>query len=212
MRMREEQVTIQVPGVDLAGDLVVPDPARGLVIFAHGSDSSRHSHRNRFVARVLSADGLATVLFDLLSSAEAADRRNVFDIPLLAGRLTAAYEWASARPELAGLPIGYFGASTGGAAALWSAAEPSVDVAAVVSRGGRIDLTGPRLSAVTTPTMLIVGERDPDVLRFNQDARGQLRCANHLEVVPGATHLFEEPGALEQVAEHARGWFHTHLA
>jgi putative phosphoribosyl transferase len=212
MAMRKEQVTIPVPGVALAGDLAVPASAAGLVIFAHGSDSSRHSPRNQFVAGVLNRDRLATLLFDLLSSAEAADRRNVFDIPLLARRLTAAYEWAGARAELAGLPVGYFGASTGGAAALWSAAEPTVDVAAVVSRGGRIDLTGPRLSTVTAPTLLLVGERDPEVLRFNQEAQGQLRCANRLDVVPGATHLFEEPGTLEQVAEHARAWFHTQLA
>jgi putative phosphoribosyl transferase len=199
--MRDDEVL--VTGAELPGRLVVPDGATGLVVFAHGSDSSRHSPRNAYVADLLNRAGLATLLFDLLTTAEAADRRNVFDIPLLAGRLTAAYDWAGA--ELAGLPVGYFGASTGGAAALWSAADRPV--AAVVSRGGRIDLAGPRLAEVTAPTLLIVGERDLDVLRFNQQAARGLTAEHRLEVVAGAGHLFEEPGTLDQVAVLARDWF-----
>jgi putative phosphoribosyl transferase len=206
-----EQVTIDVPGVELPGDLVVPSPANGLVIFAHGSDSSRHSPRNQYVAHVLNSAGLATLLFDLLSGEEASDRRNVFDIPLLAGRLTAAHAWASERDDVGDLRAAYFGASTGGAAALWSAGGGSDEVAAVVSRGGRVDLAGKRLADVTAPTLLIVGERDADVLEFNRQAKRQLRCVSRLEVVPGATHLFSEPGTLERVAELAREWFRTQL-
>ncbi|WP_350275886.1 alpha/beta hydrolase [Kribbella sp. HUAS MG21] len=194
--------SLEVDGVQLPGELEVPAPAAGLVIFAHGSDSSRHSTRNQYVAKVLNEAGLGTLLFDLLTPAEAADRRNVFDIELLASRLTATRAWAADAVEL---PIGYFGASTGGAAALWSAAE--TEVHAVVSRGGRIDLAGPRLASVTAPTLLIVGERDTDVLRYNRESQQALRCPNQLEIVAGATHLFPEPGALEQVAELARNWF-----
>ncbi|TDO46379.1 dienelactone hydrolase [Kribbella sp. VKM Ac-2527] len=206
-----EEVTIQVPGVELAGNLTVPPDAHGLVAFAHGSDSSRHSPRNQYVARVLNEAGLATLLFDLLSTEEAADRRNVFDIPLLAGRLSAAHTWARDRDDVGDLVVGYFGASTGGAAALWSAGSGSDEVAAVVSRGGRVDLAGERLARVTAPTLLIVGERDTEVLTYNQQAQQQLHCLNHLEIVPAATHLFTEPGTLERVATLARDWFHTHL-
>ncbi len=205
--MRTDQVTVESSGVELPGDLAVPAPANGLVIFAHGSDSSRHSPRNQYVAHVLNQAGLATLLFDLLAPAEAADRRNVFDIPLLADRLAAAHTWAG---DGFG-PVAYFGASTGGAAALWSAGGGSDDVRVVVSRGGRVDLAGPRLADVTAATLLIVGELDTDVLEFNLDAQRQLRCDNHLEVVPGATHLFAEPGTLERVAELARDWFRAHL-
>jgi alpha-beta hydrolase superfamily lysophospholipase len=205
-----ERITIESAGVVLPGDLTVPAPANGLVIFAHGSDSSRHSPRNQYVAHVLNDAGLATLLFDLLSTAEAADRRNVFDIPLLARRLATAHEWASGR--FADLPVGYFGASTGGAAALWSAGGGSDDVVAVVSRGGRVDLAGERLAGVTAATLLIVGELDADVLEFNRQARRRMRCVNELEVVAGATHLFAEPGTLERVAVLARNWFHTYLA
>jgi putative phosphoribosyl transferase len=199
-----DQVTVSLPGIDLPGDLTVPAPAHGLVIFAHGSDSSRHSPRNQYVAEVLNAAGIATLLFDLLTPVEAADRRNVFDIPLLSRRLTAAREWAGDER-----PVGYFGASTGGAAALWSAAAD--EVAAVVSRGGRVDLAGPRLALVTAPTLLIVGERDTGVLAYNREAQRGLSCVNRLEVVTGATHLFSEPGTLEQVAVLARDWFTEHL-
>jgi len=207
---RDDEVQIAARAVRLPGNLVVPGNAAGVVAFAHGSDSSRHSPRNQFVAAVLQRAGLATLLFDLLTPDEAADRRNVFDIPLLAGRLTAAHDWIGTRAELVGLPIGYFGASTGAAAALRSAAGP-VDVAAVVSRGGRVDLAGPHLAAVSAPTLLIVGERDPDVLDLNRAAQRELTCANRLDVVPGATHLFEEPGTLEQVAALARDWLVTYL-
>lgn len=206
-----EEVAISLPDLDLPGDLVVPPSAYGLVIFAHGSDSSRHSPRNQYVAKVLNDEGLATLLFDLLSAKEASDRRNVFDIPLLAERLTAARAWARKREDVSALPAGYFGASTGGAAALWAVGDGTDDVAAVVSRGGRVDLAGERLTRVTAPTLLIVGERDPDVLDLNRQSAEQLRCVNRLEVVPTATHLFEEPGTLERVAELARSWFRTHL-
>jgi pimeloyl-ACP methyl ester carboxylesterase len=197
------ETAVELTGLSLPGELEVPAGASGLVIFAHGSDSSRHSPRNQYVADVLNEAGLATLLFDLLTPAEAPDRRNVFDIELLASRLTATREWAV--ESVGRLPVGYFGASTGGAAALWSAAQ--TEVRAVVSRGGRIDLAGPRLASVTAPTLLIVGERDDDVLRFNRDSQRALRCTNQLEIVAGATHLFPEPGALEQVAELARDWF-----
>lgn len=191
----------------LGGFLGVPEDARGLVIFAHGSGSSRFSPRNGFVARELRRAGLATLLFDLLTPEEAADRRKVFDIPLLAGRLLEAAAWARARPEVAELPLGLFGASTGAAAALVAAAEEPAMVAAVVSRGGRPDLAGPALSRVETPTLLIVGGTDPLVIELNQLARRQMRCPVELRIVPGAGHLFEEPGTLERVVALARDWF-----
>ncbi|MET9312562.1 dienelactone hydrolase family protein [Kribbella sp. NPDC003505] len=205
--MNVEQVVVDARGVQLPGELAVPAPAAGLVIFAHGSDSSRHSPRNKYVAHVLNRARVATLLFDLLTPTEAQDRRNVFDIPALADRLRAAHEWAGRRLDLA---VGYFGASTGGAAALWSAGSAS-DVHAVVSRGGRVDLAAAHLADVTAPTLLIVGELDFDVLRHNRDAQQQLHCPNQLEVVPNATHLFTEPGTLERVADLARDWFQTHL-
>ncbi|MFI6676871.1 dienelactone hydrolase family protein [Kribbella sp. NPDC050470] len=205
--MTTAPVTIESSGAALPGDLAEPARSSGLVIFAHGSDSSRLSPRNQYVAQVLNRAGLATLLFDLLTTAEAADRRNVFDIPLLADRLSGANDWAGDRFG----PIAYFGASTGGAAALWSAAG-TTSVAAVVSRGGRVDLAGPRLAAVTAPTLLIVGELDTVVLDYNRTAQRQLQCANDLQVVAGATHLFTEPGTLEQVAVLARDWFLDALA
>jgi pimeloyl-ACP methyl ester carboxylesterase len=192
----------------MSGDLIVPDAAQGLVVFVHGSGSSRHSPRNRYVAGALNEAGLGTLLFDLLTPEEEADRANVFDIPLLAGRLL---ERTGQARESAGLPIGYFGASTGAAAALWAAAEPGNAITAIVSRGGRPDLAGPRLAAVRAPTLLIVGGRDPVVAELNEEARGHLRADSRITVVPGATHLFEEPGALEAVAGHARDWFTTHF-
>jgi pimeloyl-ACP methyl ester carboxylesterase len=209
--MTIEQVVIDARGVELPGDLAMPGATAGLVIFVHGSDSSRHSPRNKYVANVLNRAGLATLLFDLLSPAEARDRRNVFDIPLLAERLTAAHEWSGRRDDIGDLSVGYFGASTGGAAAVWSAGSASDDVRAVVSRGGRVDLAGARLADVTAPTLLVVGELDIEVLRLNRDAQRQLRCVNRLEIVADATHLFTEPGTLEHVAELARDWFRTHL-
>ncbi|GAA3089830.1 phosphoribosyltransferase family protein [Streptomyces roseofulvus] len=205
--VRESSVRIQTGGPELPGDLAVPDGAAGLVLFAHGSGSGRHSPRNRAVAAALNGAGLGTLLFDLLTEAEAADRARVFDTPLLAERLARASAWAAAWPETAALPRGYFGASTGAAAALWAAAAPGDDVAAVVSRGGRPDLAGERLAAVRAPTLLIVGGSDSLVLDLNRRAQELLRCESRLEVVAGAGHLFEEPGALEEVAELATAWF-----
>ncbi|NJP91944.1 alpha/beta hydrolase [Nonomuraea sp. FMUSA5-5] len=196
----------------MSGDLIVPDAARGMVVFVHGSGSGRHSPRNRYVAGALNEAGLATLLFDLLTPEEEADRANVFDIPLLADRLLERTARVRAHPDTKGLPIGYFGASTGAAAALWAAAEPDNAISAIVSRGGRPDLAGDRLAAVRAPTLLIVGGRDPVVVELNEEARRRLRADSRITVVPGATHLFEEPGALEAVAGHARDWFSTHFS
>ncbi|MFK3729059.1 phosphoribosyltransferase family protein [Streptomyces sp. NPDC088090] len=205
--VRHTAVRIPVGDLELRGDLALPDGAAGLVLFAHGSGSGRHSPRNRAVAGALNRAGLGTLLFDLLTEAEAADRARVFDTPLLAGRLGRAAAWSAGWPATEGLPRGYFGASTGAAAALWAAAEPDDDVAAVVSRGGRPDLAGERLAAVRAPTLLVVGGSDDLVLDLNRRAGALLRCESRLEVVPGAGHLFEEPGALEEVAALAADWF-----
>jgi putative phosphoribosyl transferase len=209
---RDGEVTIAAGPVRLAGHLSTPGAGAGIVVFAHGSGSSRHSPRNRFVADVLAAAGLGTLLFDLLTAEEEPDRENVFDIRLLAGRLGAATRWLRGQPGLAAARIGYFGASTGAAAALLAAAGPDAGVSAVVSRGGRPDLAIPRLAEVRAPTLLIVGAKDDMVLRMNREAQKYLRCENHLAVVPGASHLFEEPGTLEQAAALARDWFTRHLA
>ncbi|UFR05459.1 phosphoribosyltransferase [Streptomyces sp. Go40/10] len=211
-RSTDREVTVTAGGTRLGGRLTLPDGATGVVVFAHGSGSSRHSPRNRFVAEGLHRAGLGTLLFDLLTDAEEADRGNVFDIALLAGRLLAATRWLREEPDAEGLALGYFGASTGGAAALWAAAEPDARPAAVVSRGGRPDLAGPRLAEVTAPTLLIVGGADPLVLELNREAQTRLPCENRLEIVPRATHLFEEPGTLERVTELARDWFTDHMA
>ncbi len=202
---------VLIPPHRLAGTLGLP-AARptGLVIFAHGSGSSRFSPRNTFVANALRQAGLATLLFDLLTEPEAADRANVFDIPLLAERLVAATDLMRRSEITSSLPIGYFGASTGAAAALVAAAQRG-DVAAIVSRGGRPDLAGAALANVRAPTLLIVGGADTDVLALNRSALGRLRCEAKLEVVPGATHLFEEPGTLESVVRLAQEWFLGHL-
>ncbi|WP_328546218.1 phosphoribosyltransferase family protein [Streptomyces platensis] len=204
----EEEVAIDAAGVRLTGDLQLPAGARAVVMFAHGSGSSRHSPRNRLVAAALNEAGLGTLLFDLLTPAEEAHRSNVFDIGTLADRLTAATGWLRDRTAL---PIGYFGASTGAAAALWAAATPGADVGAVVSRGGRPDLAEPLLVAVRAPTLLIVGGNDNVVIDLNQQAEAVLRCETRVEIIPGATHLFEEHGALQQVADLARDWFLSHL-
>jgi len=209
---RDAEVVIRAGTVELPGHLAVPGQAAGIVVFAHGSGSSRRSPRNHQVAGVLAGAGLATLLFDLLTSDEAGDRGNVFDIGLLAGRLGDATAWLRTQPGLTGLPAGYFGASTGAAAALWAAAAPGADIAAVVSRGGRPDLAGPRLHLVTAPTLLIVGGLDDVVLDLNRRARAQLRGENRLAVVPGASHLFEEPGTLAAAAALARDWFAGHFA
>lgn len=202
------EVAVSSGLVTLPGLLAVPDQAHGLVLFAHGSGSSRLSVRNNRVAADLRSAGIATLLFDLLTNPESASRANVFDIPLLAERLAGATDWAVA--EAPGLPVGYFGASTGAAAALVAAAARG-DIGAIVSRGGRPDLAGDALPRVNAPTLLIVGSRDEQVLDLNRQALAQLTCAKRLTIVPGATHLFEEPGALEQVSALARGWFAEHL-
>jgi putative phosphoribosyl transferase len=194
-------------GEQIEGALIVPERPRGVVVFAHGSGSSRHSPRNRQVACALNAARLATLLVDLLTPAEERQRANVFDIGLLAGRLAAATAWVHGQPELAGLALGYFGASTGAGAALWAAAELGGQVRAVVSRGGRPDLAAPRLHEVRSPTLLVVGGEDRAVLELNRDALSLLECEARLEIVPGATHLFEEPGALDHVARLAVLWF-----
>jgi putative phosphoribosyl transferase len=211
MLLVDEDVDIRVDGAIIAGHLRVPERAAGLVIFVHGSGSSRHSPRNQFVATVLNEAPCATLLFDLLTHAEELNRSNVFDIELLARRLAAVAAWSADHPELGDLPTGYFGASTGAAAALWAAADPGCDVAAVVSRGGRPDLTGQRLPAVRAPTLLVVGGHDTVVLDLNRQAQAQMTCACQLSVVPGATHLFEEPGTLQAAAGLARDWFIRHL-
>ncbi|MFI6444029.1 phosphoribosyltransferase family protein [Kitasatospora sp. NPDC050543] len=206
-RTLSRELTVQIGALRLAGRLTVPPEASAVVLFAHGSGSSRHSPRNRFVADQLNRAGLATLLFDLLTEAEEPDRRKVFDVALLGGRLAAVTVRLAEEAEVRGLPVGYFGASTGAAAALWAAADPAVLVSAVVSRGGRPDLTGPRLAEVRAPTLLIVGGHDDLVIDLNRRAQEQMECENELAVIPRATHLFEEPGALEEVAELAREWF-----
>jgi putative phosphoribosyl transferase len=195
----------------LPATLTVPPDARGLVLFAHGSGSSRHSVRNRFVAGVLHDAGIATLLFDLLRAEEDRTRSNVFDIPLLARRLAGATATVQRMDDLRRLPLGYFGASTGAGAALWAAAEPNCPVRAVVSRGGRPDLAMARLPAVAAPTLLVVGGEDHTVLRLNVQAADAMRCPHRVEVVPGASHLFEEPGTLETAALLAAGWFVHYL-
>ena len=210
-RARDDEVAVDVGRLRLPGHLTIPIGARGVVVFVHGSGSSRHSPRNRAVADALNALGLGTLLFDLLTREEEADRRNVFDIELLTKRLTGATTWLESLLE-GRMAIGYFGASTGAAAALLAAAAPTSRVAAVVSRGGRVDLAGERLAAVRAPTLLIVGGADTAVLELNQAAMRQLTRECHLEVVNGATHLFEEPGAMDEVATLAGAWFSAHLA
>ncbi|WP_233252424.1 dienelactone hydrolase family protein [Maritimibacter sp. 55A14] len=193
------------------GILRLPRDAGAMVLFAHGAGSSHLSPRNNSVADVFAAQGIATLLFDLLTPEEAEDRANIFDIPLLAGRVTEAIAWVRHDPRLASLPLGLFGASTGAAAALVAAAETPGQVAAVVSRGGRPDLAGRRLRFVRAPTLLIVGARDHGVIELNQDAAMQLHCKHRLELVEGASHLFTEPGTLQRAADLAVGWFTAHL-
>ena len=212
VRGADREIVIPAEGRQLPGHLTIPSGARGLVVFAHGSGSGRHSPRNQAVARALNDAGLGTLLFDLLSPDEEADRANVFDIPLLAGRLGAATAWLLDQDDARTLPIGFFGASTGAGAALWAAAERDSPVRAIVSRGGRPDLAGARLKSVRAPTLLIVGGRDEAVIEMNRDASRQLPAEHRIEIVPGATHLFEEPGALEAVADLATRWFLEHLA
>ena len=212
----ERAVEVPAGPVELAGNLCVPEEAGGVVLFAHGSGSGRHSPRNRHVARVLGEAGLATLLIDLLTpDEEEADRESGhlrFDVGLLARRLAGATHWLRQNPDTRDLPVGYFGASTGAGAALIAAAERPREVGAVVSRGGRPDLAGDTLPLVEAPTLLIVGSDDEPVIRMNEEALGRLRAEKRLEIVPGAGHLFEEPGTLEEVARLAAGWFTRHLA
>ena len=208
--LQREDVLIGAPA--LSGELALPTKPCGLVVFAHGSGSSRASPRNRFVAGVLHAQLVGTLLFDLLTEAEAAQRANVFDMGLLARRIGQALDWIAARTDLAHLPIGLFGASTGAGAALIAAAQRPGEIAGVVSRGGRPDLAGAALPEVRAPTLLIVGGDDPVVIDLNRQAMRDLRCEVRLEIVPHATHLFEEPGTLEAVARSAAHWFASHFA
>ena len=214
--MDEQLVQVPAGAITLDGNLGVPAGARGIVLFAHGSGSSRHSPRNRYVAGVLRAAGLATLLMDLLTADEEAidlqTQRLRFDISLLADRLVGATDWLAQNPETRDLTIGYFGASTGAAAALVAAAQRPDAVGAIVSRGGRPDLAGAALARVRAPTLLVVGGNDISVIGMNQEAMAQLHVETKLEIVPGATHLFEEPGALEEVARLAREWFERYLS
>ncbi|MCU1335604.1 MAG: dienelactone hydrolase [Bryobacterales bacterium] len=215
MGLASTEQAVKIPPDGLSADLVIPERATGLVLFAHGSGSSRHSSRNRYVARVLQQCGLATLLLDLLTLAEeqadAETGRFRFDIDLLARRLVQATDWLQSEPATRDLSIGYFGASTGAAAALIAAAQRPAVVGAVVSRGGRPDLAGDALPRVKAPTLLIVGSNDRPVIELNQQAFAELRCEKRLVVVPGASHLFEEPGTLEEIAKLARSWFQDHL-
>ena len=214
-KLQSAEVIVQAGQVPLEGTLAFPEKADGIVVFAHGSGSSRFSSRNRFVAEFLNQGGLATLLFDLLTAEEHRvdewTRELRFDIDLLTKRLIGAVDWLEARDEVADLPVGLFGASTGAAAALRAAAERPDRVAAVVSRGGRPDLAMPTLPQVRAPTLLIVGGDDEPVIGMNQKAAARLACEHRVDIVPGATHLFEEPGKLEEVARLAREWFLHHL-
>lgn len=209
------EVHIACGEVTLEGELAIPPGSNGVVVFAHGSGSSRHSPRNQYVARVIRESGNGTLLFDLLTRAEEAEDQFTghlrFDIGLLADRLVEVTHWLVAQPAARELGIGYFGSSTGGGAALVAAAEVGPRIGAVVSRGGRPDLAGAALPRVQAPTLLVVGGRDDVVIRLNEEALAELRCEKELEIVPGATHLFEEPGTLEAVARLAADWFRRHL-
>lgn len=213
--LQEYPVKLSAGKVILDGDLKIPGSAKGLVIFAHGSGSSRHSPRNQSVARYLGDAGFATLLFDLLTSREEREDQNTghlrFNIPLLAERLMAATDWVLGRQNVNKLPIGYFGASTGAAAALVAAASRPEPLRAIVSRGGRPDLAGRALSLVKAPTLLIVGGQDIPVIGVNQEAMALIQTEKKLVIVPGATHLFEEPGTLEKVSSLATGWFRHYL-
>ncbi|MFC4246412.1 dienelactone hydrolase family protein [Natribaculum luteum] len=204
-------VTIPADGVELEGELLVPDGASGLVLFAHGSGSSRHSPRNNFVAERLRERGVGTLLFDLLTEAEDQTYETRFDIPLLTDRLVDATRWVRSRDETSDMSLGYFGSSTGSAAALRAAARDETDADAVVSRGGRVDLASEVIDQVTAPTLFIVGGNDHQVLELNREAYDELPGEKELEVVEGAGHLFEEPGALESVADLAAAWFADQL-
>lgn len=204
-----QEIRIEPPG--LFGFLGIPQNAKGIVLFAHGSGSGRHSPRNNYVAEKLRDAGIATLLLDLLTPLEERDRANVFDIRLLASRLVVATAWIERQPVTRDLPIGYFGASTGGGAALVAAAARGPEIAAVVSRGGRPDLAMDALPQVAAPTLLIVGGLDTTVIDLNKQARQRLRADSELIIIPGASHLFEEPGKLDEVIAHSRAWFLKHF-
>lgn len=211
-QQKEQPVTVSSEAISLSGFLGVPAQSKGIVLFAHGSGSGRLSPRNRFVAQHLQQGGIGTLLIDLLTREEEEDRRNVFDIDLLADRVLMASAWLREHTGTNRLPLGYFGASTGAGAALQAAARASFRIGAIVSRGGRPDLAERFLPDVTAPTLLLVGGEDQPVIEMNRHAYRLLRCSKQLTIIPGATHLFEEPGTLEQVAEHALKWFQQHLA
>lgn len=214
--LRDQEVQVSAGRQTLLGNLTIPEDAKGIVLFAHGSGSSRLSSRNRYVAQLLNQAGLATLLFDLLSASEeridVVTREYRFNIGLLADRLAGATDWVIEYPDTQGLNIGYFGASTGAAAALIAAAQHPKQVDSIVSRGGRPDLAGPALGQVQAPTLLIVGGDDYEVIHLNEQAFAQLKCRKELLIIPGATHLFEEPGKLDEVAKAAIDWFILTLA
>ncbi|BAK76179.1 dienelactone hydrolase [Pseudogulbenkiania sp. NH8B] len=213
MQSGKREVAIPVQEAWLEGHLEIPLGAVGVVLFAHGSGSGRFSPRNNYVAEVLQEAGIATLLFDLLTREEDQVYQTRFDIALLTERLEAATAWLKRQPDTAALPVGYFGASTGAAAALRAAAHQGADIAAVVSRGGRPDLAGAAsLVQVHSPTLLLVGELDTEVIRLNQEAQAHMHCPTSLVIIPGATHLFEEPGTLTEVANDAAQWLRTHLS
>ncbi len=216
LKPEPSEQSVRIPPSGVIGDLTIPINAQGIVIFAHGSGSSRLSSRNRFVARILQQAKLTTLLLDLLTAKEEQvdlrTRQLRFDIDLLANRLVEATKWLAINSSISGLPVGYFGASTGAAAALIAAAQLPESTGAVVSRGGRPDLAGNALPKVKAPTLLIVGGDDNPVIELNEKALNELQCEKKLEIVPGATHLFEEPGTLEQVARLATDWFSRHLS
>lgn len=215
MMEQTDLVSVPLGKIVLRGNLIIPKGAKGLVLFAHGSGSGRKSPRNRFVAKVLQDAKLATLLIDLLTleeeSVDKETRQIRFDIPFLAKRLLGITDWLKKNPLTKSLKIGYFGASTGAAAALVAAAERGKEIFAVVSRGGRADLSGEHLTKVLAPTLLIVGSRDEKVIELNQEALNVLKCEKKLSIIPNASHLFEEPGALEQVAKLAKDWFQQHI-
>lgn len=204
-------IMLYADGVALDGELVIPTAPIGVVVFTHGSGSIRFSERNRVIAEMLHAERIGTLLFDLLTEAESQRQEMALDMDLLARRLLVAVDWLGGHPETAGLPVGLFGADTGAATAVVAAADRGHGVAVVVARGGRLDLVESRLHEVRCPTLLIVGEADRDTVRLNRRAFGELHCPKHLVLVPGASQLFEEPGALESAAHHAASWFSTHL-
>ena len=207
----QEDVNISIAGIELTGNLSLPQNTRGMVVFAHGSGSSRHSPRNQFVARALQETGLGTLLFDLLTEEEEKDNAKKFEISLLTDRLVGVTQWLQNNPQTANLNIGYFGASTGAAAALEAAAVLGVSINAVVSRGGRPDLAAHALPLIKAPTLLLVGGFDYEIITLNEQAFSLLTCEKELKIVEDATHLFDEPGKLEEVAVHADNWFHEHL-